>query len=63
MDSETLSCCMEHFAKHNTATERRSLGNPEEISILDLAQLARELVGSESPIDFHLLPQDDPKVR
>ncbi len=40
-----------------------NLGNPEEISILDLARLVRELVGSKSPIEFRPLPQDDPKVR
>jgi len=40
-----------------------NLGNPEEISILELANLVRELVGSESRIEFRPLPQDDPKVR
>ncbi len=47
----------------STVHEPVNLGNPEEISILDLAQLVKELVGSESPIEFRLLPQDDPKVR
>ena len=40
-----------------------NLGNPEEISVLALANLVTELVGSESPIEFRPLPQDDPKVR
>ena len=40
-----------------------NLGNPEEISILSLANLIRELVGSDSPIESCPLPQDDPRVR
>lgn len=40
-----------------------NLGNPHEISILELARLIKELVGSRSPIEFRPLPQDDPKVR
>ena len=40
-----------------------NLGNPEEISILSLANLIRELVGSESPTERCPLPQDDPRVR
>jgi len=40
-----------------------NLGNPEEISIVSLANLIRELVGSESPTECCPLPQDDPRVR
>jgi dTDP-glucose 4,6-dehydratase len=40
-----------------------NIGNPEEVTILDLAQEIIELVGSHSKIVFHELPQDDPKVR
>ncbi|HYO33916.1 MAG TPA: UDP-glucuronic acid decarboxylase family protein [Nocardioidaceae bacterium] len=40
-----------------------NLGNPVEMSILDLAELIRELVGSSSTIERVDLPVDDPKVR
>jgi len=40
-----------------------NLGNPNEISILDLAKLIIDLVGSKSKIIFKPLPQDDPKRR
>ncbi len=40
-----------------------NLGNPEEISILDFAKEILRLTGSKSPIVFHPLPQNDPKVR
>lgn len=40
-----------------------NLGNPHEISILELAHLVKDLVGSDSPIAFRSLPQDDPQVR
>jgi dTDP-glucose 4,6-dehydratase len=40
-----------------------NLGNPDEISVLQLAEEIRVLVGSSSPIEFRSLPEDDPKVR
>jgi UDP-glucuronate decarboxylase len=40
-----------------------NLGNPEEISIRELAQFIIELTGSSSSIVYHPLPQDDPHVR
>jgi dTDP-glucose 4,6-dehydratase len=40
-----------------------NLGNPQEISILEFAETVRALVGSNVPILFHPLPQDDPKQR
>src|SRR5215204_3583429 len=40
-----------------------NLGNPHEMSVLELAQRIRELVGSGSPIEFVARPQDDPTVR
>lgn len=44
-------------------TEPVNIGNPEEISILDLAKEIVSLAGSGSRIVFRDLPQDDPKVR
>jgi UDP-glucuronate decarboxylase len=40
-----------------------NIGNPEEITILELAQRIRRLANSRSPIEFHPLPKDDPKRR
>lgn len=40
-----------------------NLGNPEELSMLDLAKRVRAAVGSDSPIEFVPLPPDDPKMR
>ncbi len=43
--------------------EVMNLGNGEEIRIVDLAKMVLELTGSESEIEFHPLPLDDPKRR
>ncbi len=40
-----------------------NLGNPDEVSILELAEKIIELTGSHSKIDFKPLPVDDPKHR
>jgi len=40
-----------------------NLGNPEEISIIDLAKKIISLTNSKSKIEFYPLPVDDPKVR
>ncbi len=40
-----------------------NLGNPEEVRILELAELILELTGSKSEIKFLPLPADDPKKR
>ncbi len=40
-----------------------NLGNPEEISLLELARLIIRETGSSSKITFMPLPQDDPQVR
>ena len=40
-----------------------NLGNPQEITILELAEKVRELVGRDLDIVFKDLPKDDPKVR
>ncbi|MBI4549761.1 MAG: SDR family oxidoreductase [Candidatus Omnitrophica bacterium] len=48
------------FSKLN---EPVNLGNPREMTVLELARLIIELTGSPSRIDFRDLPQDDPRVR
>jgi UDP-glucuronate decarboxylase len=40
-----------------------NLGNPHEVTILDLARLIIDLTGSKSKIVFKPLPQDDPERR
>ncbi len=40
-----------------------NIGNPNEITILEFAERVRALVGTEAPIVFRPLPQDDPKQR
>ncbi|HAF96143.1 MAG: NAD-dependent dehydratase [Elusimicrobia bacterium GWC2_51_8] len=40
-----------------------NIGNPHEISLLELAETIKRLAGGRSKIIFKPLPQDDPKVR
>lgn len=40
-----------------------NIGNPDEISILELARIIIKLTDSKSKVVFKDLPQDDPKVR
>ena len=40
-----------------------NIGNPNEFTVLQLAELTRRLTGSSAPIVRKPLPTDDPKVR
>jgi dTDP-glucose 4,6-dehydratase len=40
-----------------------NLGNPREMTILELAETIKSMTGSTGPIDFRPLPVDDPRVR
>jgi dTDP-glucose 4,6-dehydratase len=40
-----------------------NIGNPAEMTVLQFAQEIQRLVGSNAPIQFLPLPEDDPKVR
>jgi len=40
-----------------------NIGNPQEITILEFAERIRALVGSDAPLIFKPLPQDDPRQR
>ncbi|WP_126975140.1 UDP-glucuronic acid decarboxylase family protein [Frigidibacter oleivorans] len=51
------------MASPDDVTGPINVGNPVEFSMLDLAQAVLDLTGSRSRIDFHPLPQDDPKQR
>lgn len=43
--------------------EPMNIGNPEEVTMLELAKEIIQITGSRSKIVFKELPQDDPKVR
>ena len=40
-----------------------NLGNPEELSVLEFAELILKIRDNRSKIEYKPLPQDDPKVR
>ena len=40
-----------------------NIGNPEEVTILELAETIQDVVGNHPGIDFRPLPKDDPTVR
>jgi dTDP-glucose 4,6-dehydratase len=40
-----------------------NIGNPRELTVLEIAKLVLKLTNSASPITHHPLPADDPKVR
>jgi len=40
-----------------------NIGNPEEVTILELAETIQDVVGNHPGIDFKPLPKDDPTVR
>ncbi|WP_232460971.1 UDP-glucuronic acid decarboxylase family protein [Thermococcus radiotolerans] len=47
----------------NAKGEVVNMGNPREITILELAHIIKRLTNSDSPIEFHPLPPDDPQRR
>ena len=48
---------------HADFHEPVNIGNPQEMTLIDLAKRISRLTGSSSPIVFMPLPQDDPRVR
>jgi dTDP-glucose 4,6-dehydratase len=40
-----------------------NIGNPDEFTLLELAEIVRELTGSRSEIIYEALPEDDPRQR
>ncbi|MGQ0814192.1 MAG: UDP-glucuronic acid decarboxylase family protein [Gemmatimonadota bacterium] len=44
-------------------SEPTNIGNPDEFTVLELAEKIIALTGSTSKIDYRALPTDDPKVR
>ena len=41
--------------------EAVNIGNPNEVTILELAEIIRKITKSSSQVEFHPLPPDDPK--
>jgi dTDP-glucose 4,6-dehydratase len=60
-----VSDLIEGLIRMLTSTEAGpvNLGNPNEISILELAHVILGLTGSNSPLEFRPAPQDDPSTR
>ncbi|MBI4368341.1 MAG: SDR family oxidoreductase [Candidatus Omnitrophica bacterium] len=52
-----------HKLLYSNCNEPVNLGNPEEMTLLELAKSVIELANSKSEIEFHELPTDDPRVR
>ena len=48
---------------HSDRTEPTNIGNPNEFTIKELAQIVLQETRSKSPIESLPLPEDDPKVR
>lgn len=48
---------------YSTYTAPVNIGNPSEFTMLELAEKILKITGSESELQFHPLPQDDPKQR
>src|ERR671919_1166840 len=48
---------------HSDVTGPVNIGNPEEVTVLELAKLIRDVVGSESELKFVERPIDDPQIR
>jgi len=40
-----------------------NIGNPHETKIIDIAKLIIQMTQSQSKVNYHELPQDDPKLR
>jgi dTDP-glucose 4,6-dehydratase len=48
---------------HSSTNEPVNIGNPHEMTLLELAKRIIRLTGSRSEVVFRPLPEDDPKVR
>jgi UDP-glucuronate decarboxylase len=61
--SDTVTGLLLLLTSEKIRGEVVNIGNPEEITILELAQRIKRLANSASSITFHPLPSDDPKRR
>ncbi|MEI8300384.1 MAG: UDP-glucuronic acid decarboxylase family protein [Chlamydiota bacterium] len=52
-----------YFMQHRACVGPMNLGNPQEITMLELARVVIELTDSKSSIIYQSLPEDDPRQR
>ncbi len=60
VDDLVEGLCRLAFSKHPGPV---NIGNPAEMTMLELAKVIVEMTGSKSEITFKPLPEDDPKIR
>jgi UDP-glucuronate decarboxylase len=60
---DTINALLLMMENEKATGEIINIGNPEEISVLKLAKLVKDLTNSSSIITFEPLPVDDPKQR
>lgn len=61
--SDLIDGIMKVMFEDKTKGEVFNLGNPNEKTILEIANMVKEMTGSSSEIVFESLPSDDPKKR
>ena len=61
--SDPISGCMSLMDTPHEVTGPINLGNPGEVTMLELAETILELTGSRSRLVFKPIPEDDPKQR
>ena len=61
--TDTLHALMLAASTSQMKAQVVNIGNPQELTILSLAQKIRSIVGSKSEITFHDRPTDDPERR
>jgi UDP-glucuronate decarboxylase len=60
---DLIDGCLRLMATPEEVTGPINIGNPQETTIRELAELIIELTGSSSPLVYQPLPQDDPMQR
>lgn len=60
---DMINAFIKFMASDNNVTGPMNLGNPQEVTMLELAQLILKLTRSKSNLIFFKLPEDDPRQR
>jgi UDP-glucuronate decarboxylase len=60
---DLIEGCVRLMSSPENVTGPLNLGNPDEVTIKELAELAIEMTGSKSKLTYLPLPQNDPKQR
>ena len=61
--TDTIEAILRMTARPSMKGQVVNIGNPQEITILELAEKIKTLTNSKSKITFHPIPPDDPKRR